>query len=545
MGETDRAAKEKGITEPKGAPMGPLAPFKHAAFSVLWIATVISNVGTWMHDVGAGWLMTELAPSPLMVAAVQAATTLPIFLFALLAGAVADIVDRRRLLISVNAGLGIAAMAMTFLVYSGFMTAWLLLVFTFIFGTGIAFIAPAWQAIVPKLVPKKDLPAAIAMNSMGINISRAIGPAVAGFLIVAVGLTAPFAMNAFSFIGIIAAVYWWKPPPDPVDTLPKERIGGAIQAGLHYAFNSPPLRATLIRAAGFFVFASAFWAMLPLIARNALNGGPSLYGVMLASVGAGAVAGAFMLPKLKGKLGTDGSVAAGTLGTALVMLVMALYPNQIAAVIVSLLAGLSWIGVLSTLNVAAQTSLPDWVRARGLSVFLTVFFGAMSLGSLAWGQIASIWGVPSALIAAAIGAVVMIPMMRGARLPNGKSLDLAPSMHWPEPVLVGAEEPDGPVMLQISYRVGADERALFLSLMQDLSRSRRRGGGYRWSIMREASDPTLFVETWWEGSWRAHKRTHHHVSKDDQALQDRIRALLVDQQAPSVTHFITVSKDLP
>ena len=538
---TDTTASSKTI-ESKGSadkPAGPLAPFKHPAFAVLWVATVASNVGTWMHDVGAGWLMTELAPSPMMVAAVQAATTLPIFLFALLAGAVADIVDRRKLLIIVNLGLGVAALAMTFLVHSGLMTAWLLLVFTFLFGTGAAFIAPAWQAIVPKLVPKKDLPSAIAMNSMGINISRAIGPALAGFLIVAAGLAAPFLVNALSFIGIIAAVIWWKPAPAPVDTLPKEKIGGAIQAGLQYAFNSPPLRAALLRAFGFFVFASAFWAMLPLIARNELGGGPTLYGIMLAAVGAGAVGGAFLLPKIKGKLGADGTVMAGTIGTAVVMLVMALVPNQIAAVGVSVLAGLSWIAVLSTLNVAAQTSLPDWVRARGLSVFLTVFFGSMSLGSLAWGQVASHWGVPVALIVAGIGIVLMIPLTRGAKLQRSQALDLSPSMHWPEPVVVSDEIPDGPVMTQIIYRVDEVNKEAFLALMQDLAGSRRRGGGYRWSVMRDAADPTLFVETWWEGSWLAHERQHHHVSKDDQALQERIRALQIDQAKPSVTHFLS------
>ena len=539
---SDATATAKAAEKSTGAPeksASPLAPFKHSAFAVLWIATVASNVGTWMHDVGAGWLMTELAPSPMMVAAVQAATTLPIFLFALLAGAVADIVDRRKLLIWVNAGLGVAALAMTFLVQSGMMTAWLLLVFTFLFGTGAAFIAPAWQAIVPKLVPKADLPSAIAMNSMGINISRAIGPALAGFLIVAVGLAAPFFVNALSFVGIIAAVYWWKPAPTPATGLPPERIGGAIQAGLQYAVNSPELRAALIRAAGFFVFASAFWAMLPLIARIELGGGPTLYGIMLAAVGAGAVSGAFLLPKIKAKLGTDGTVMAGTVGTAVVMLVMALVPNQIAAVAVSLLAGLSWIAVLSSLNVAAQTALPDWVRARGLSVFLTVFFGAMSIGSLAWGQVAGIWGVPMALIAAGIGIVLMIPVTRGAKLQRAKALDLSPSMHWPEPVVVGEEEPDGPVMLQITYRVPEENRATYLALMKDLSGTRKRGGGYRWSVMRDSADPARFVETWWEASWIAHERQHHHVSKEDQALQERIRDLLIDKAKPEVTHFLS------
>ncbi|MEL6574359.1 MAG: MFS transporter [Pseudomonadota bacterium] len=530
---TDAAA-----TRP-ATPAGPMAPFRHRAFTLLWLATVASNIGTWMHDVGAGWLMTELAPSPMMVAAVQAATTLPIFLFALLAGAVADIVDRRQLLIRVNALMGVAALAMAVLVQFGLMTPWLLLLFTFLFGTGAAFIAPAWQAVVPKLVPREDLSSAIALNSMGINVSRAIGPALAGFLIVAAGIAAPFLVNALSVVGIIAALVWWRPAAPEPARLPPEHITGAMVTGIRYAANSPALKATLIRAAAFFVFASAFWAMLPLITREVLDGGPTLYGLLMAAVGAGAVGGALVLPKIKGRLGPDGTVAAGTAGTALVMLIMATVPNQIAALAAAALAGLSWIAVLSSLNVSAQTALPDWVRARGLSVFLTVFFGAMSLGSLAWGQVASLAGIPTALIAAAIGAVVMIPLTRRAHLQMGAALDLAPSMHWPEPILATDSPPDGPVMIQIAYDVRPGEEGAFTAAMQGLAASRRRGGGYRWSLMRDAAEPRRFTETWWEASWLDHQRQHSRVSKDDQKLQAEIAALLAEGTAPRVTHHVS------
>ena len=531
----------QAVRGPSAKAVGPMAPFRHKAFALLWIATVASNIGTWMHDVGAGWLMTELAPSPIMVAAVQAATTLPIFLFALLAGAIADIVDRRWLLIWVNVGMGIAALAMAVLVHFGMVTPWVLLLFTFIFGTGAAFIAPAWQAIVPKLVPREDLSSAIALNSMGINVSRAIGPALAGFLIVAAGLAAPFLVNALSVLGIIAALIWWRPSAGAPSSLPPEHVGGAIRAGLRYAWNSPALKAVLLRAAAFFVFASAFWAMLPLIAREVLAGGPTLYGLLLAAVGAGAVGGALILPKIKARLGADRTVAAGTIGTAAVMVAMALIPSQIAAIAAAALAGLSWIAVLSSLNVAAQTSLPDWVRARGLSVFLTVFFGSMSAGSLAWGQVASIWGIPTALIAAAIGAVLLIPLIRGAHLGLGASQDLTPSMHWPEPVINMDTTPDGPVIIQISYQVPKTAEVEFESLMADLADSRRRGGGYRWSLMRDASAPQQFVESWWEGSWQEHLRQHARVSEEDKALQERIRAILMDGTEPDVRHLVTAT----
>ncbi len=526
------------ITADKRTPPSAMAPFRHRAFTFLWLATVASNIGTWMHDVGAGWLMTELAPSPMLVAAVQAATTLPIFLFALLAGAIADIVDRRKLLIWVNVAMGIAAAVMAVLVHVQLMTPWLLLAFTFVFGTGAAFIAPAWQAIVPKLVPRPELSSAIALNSMGINISRAIGPALAGFLIVAAGLASPFLINALSVIGIVAALWWWTPPASQRTSLPPEQVGGAIRAGLRYAVNSGPLKATLIRAAAFFLFASAFWAMLPLIAREVLSGGATLYGLLLTSVGAGAVAGAFLLPIIKRRLGADTLIAFGTIGTAAVLLLMAIASHQVIAIAAAALAGLSWIAVLSSLNVSAQTSLPDWVRARGLSIFLTVFFGSMSIGSLLWGQVATIWSIPSALIIAAIGALALIPLTSRARLGQGETLDLSPSMHWPEPVLATDKTPDGPVMIQISYHVANADQKAFRRLMSALADSRRQGGGYRWSLMNDAADPERFIEAWWEASWLDHQRHHARVTEEVRQLQEQIVALQIDKIAPTTQHFV-------
>jgi MFS family permease len=516
------------------------APFGHSAFTVLWIATVISNVGTWMHDVGAGWLMTELSSSPLTVAGVQAATTLPIFLFALLAGAVADIVDRRWLLIMVNLLVAVAAAGLAVLVALGLVTPLLLIVFTFLLGTGAAFMAPAWQAIVPALVPRSDLSAAIALNSAGINISRAIGPALAGFLIVALGLWAPFALNAMSFAGIIAALLWWRSPARPEKGLPPEHVGPAIVAGWRYVANSAPLRATLVRAAAFFAFASAYWAMLPLIARDLLSGGPTLYGLLLGAVGGGAVLGALVLPVVKSRLGPDSTVAAGTLGTALVLAVFATVDNQKVAILVSALAGMSWIAVLSSLHVSAQTALPDWVRARGLSFFLTVFFGAMSAGSLIWGQVASSASISASLLAAAAGAVLMVPLTWRAKLNQGEALDLAPSMHWPAPIVSDDYPADsGPVMIQIAYEVAEQNRCPFEALMMELKAARQRGGGYGWSLMQSAETPQRFVETWFEASWTAHLRHHDRVSGEDRRLQERVAMQLAAGTKPVVRHYLT------
>ena len=516
------------------------APFAYPAFTVLWIATVVSNVGTWMQDVGAAWLMTELAPSPVIVAAVQAATTLPVFLFALIAGAVADIVDRRRLLIVVNILTSILAGIFAVLVSLEQINPILLLVLTFALGTCAAFIAPAWQAIVPQLVERRDLPAAIALNSIGINISRAIGPALAGALIVATGLAAPFAVNAVCTLAIVGALLWWKPPAVPARRLPPEHVFGAIRSGLHYTFNSPAIQHTLTRAAAFFVFASAFWALLPLVARDVLEGGATFYGILLASVGTGAVSGAFVLPRLRRRLGGDGIVLAGTSGTAFVLVLLAIVPSQAVALMAGALAGLSWIAVLSSLHVAAQTALPDWVRARGLSVFLTVFFGAMSFGSLGWGQLATMTSIPTALLVAAAGIVVAAVLTRDVALSSGPDANLAPSSHWPQPII--AEEAvvgDGPVRIEVSYRIEAPNQSTFIALLPELRQMRQRTGGYQWALLQEASDSALWIESWYEPSWLDHLRTHDRVTEDDFAFQERLRALHSGPEAPAVRHLLS------
>lgn len=520
------------------------APFGQSTFTVLWVATVLSNVGTWMHDVGAGWLMTVLSPSPIVVAAVQAATTLPVFLFAILAGAVADIVDRRRLLIFTNIFMAAIAGVLALLVSMDLVTPLVLLVFTFLLGTGAAFMAPAWQAIVPSLVPPQHLSSAIALNSMGINVSRAIGPALAGFLIVAVSLAAPFALNALSFVGIIGALLWWHPPAGKESLLPPERVGSAIVVGLRYAINSGPLRATLLRAAAFFLFASALWAMLPLVARVVLQGDATLYGLMLTSLGAGAVAGALVMPSIKQRLGSNGIVAAGTFGIASVLTVLALLPDWRVALAATAVAGVSWISVMSSFQVSAQTSLPNWVRARGLSIYLTVFFGSMTLGSLVWGQFATMTSIQTSLLIAAAGAVVMLPLVRRFKLNQGEALDLAPSMHWPAPIALDSDAAGhGPVMIQVAYRIKDADRDVFVDLMHEFAGERRRNGGYSWSLMQGNEDHGSFIETWYEASWTDHLRHHERVTASERELQEKIVQLHQDSGRPPVKHYISVKRN--
>jgi predicted MFS family arabinose efflux permease len=516
-----------------------LGPFRHPTFAVLWTATVISNIGTWMNDVGASWLMTSLAPSPLMVSLVQAATALPIFLFALPAGALADIVDRRKLLLVVTAVMAVTAMILGWVVLAEAMTPLLLLFFTFALGAGAAFVAPSWQAIVPKLVPRDQLQPAVALNSVGVNISRAIGPALGGGVIVALGVAWPFLLNAVTFLSVILALLWWRPPAAPPSHLPAERFWSAIRTGFRYARASGPLKATLIRAVVFFLFASAYWALLPLIVRQELGGGPALYGILLGCIGAGAVGGAFLLPALKERFGPDNGVALGTLGTAVALLVFAFVREPLAVAAASALAGASWIAILSNLNVSAQVALPEWVRARGLSVFITVFFGSMTLGSLIWGQVAGLFGISTALVAAAVGAVLGIVGSRPFKLQQGAGLDLTPSMHWPAPVVAGAVEPDrGPVMVTVEYRIDPKNAAAFLEALHTLADARRRDGAFAWGVFEDVAFPGRYLEYFLEASWLEHLRHHERTTEADHVVQDLVLGYHQGEDGPRVSHFL-------
>jgi MFS family permease len=517
-----------------------LAPFGSRHFMVLWIATVMSNVGTWMHDVSAGWLMTSLSPSPLFVALVQTATTLPIFLFALPAGALADIVNKRKLLVTVQLLMSGTALALGYVVYQGNATPTLLLLFTFMMGIGTAVAAPAWQAIVPGLVPRAQLQQAVAINSVGINISRAIGPALGGFII-GYSIAMPFLINGLSFLLVVCALLWWRPIATPPLLLPAENMVGALKAGGRYALHSSPLKATLARALAFFLFASAYWALLPLIARNLLNGDAALYGSMMGAVGVGAVSSAFMLPQLKKRFGADLLVALGSVGTALCMLALASVNSQALAIASCFLAGACWIAVLTSLNVSAQVALPEWVRARGLAVFITVLFGSMSVGSLFWGQFSSLFGIANALYVAAAALVFIIPLTWRFKLQVGASLDLSPSMHWPQPIVeVEVEQDRGPVMITLEYFVNPADKQAFYLAAHKLKEQRYRDGAYTWGLFEDTARSGRFIEYFMVESWLEHLRQHDRVTHADADLQDIVLSYHQGPK-PVVEHYIAAS----
>ncbi|MEM1079338.1 MAG: MFS transporter [Pseudomonadota bacterium] len=517
---------------------GAFAPFGHRAFALLWTATLISNIGTWMHDVGAGWLMTTLNPNPSVVTLVQAATTLPVFLFALLAGALADRLDKRRMLILINIALTVVVTLLTVLVWQERMTPTLLVLFTLVIGTGAAFMAPAWQAVVPQLVPRNTLKPAIALNSMGINISRAIGPALAGILIATVGLAAPFALNALSHLVIILALVLWHPAPRQARAY-HGPILSEMATGLRHVRHNPPMVATLARAFAFFLFASAYWSLLPLIARGAEGGGSELYGTLMALIGTGAVLGALLLPRMGRRLTSDQTVQLGTLGTALALLILATTALPGFLMLAAFLGGLSWIAVLTSFNVSAQMALPDWVRARGLAVFLMVFFGAMALGSILWGQIAHATAVPVALLVAAAGLGVGWLVTRRFKVGQGERLDLSPVSAWPE---APSPERDAdltqPAMVTIEYKIANESRDAFLAALTDFAKERYRDGATRWYVHQSVEDPALWIETFHLPSWAEHLEQHKRVTHHDAALQSQVRAFDIRDTGPVVRHFI-------
>ncbi|MFC7518535.1 MFS transporter [Herbaspirillum sp. GCM10030257] len=522
-----------------GSGTSPWSPLRQPIFRMVWIATVASNIGTWMNDVGASWMMTTLNPNPLMIALVQAAGSLPMFLFALPSGVLADIVDRRRYMLFAQVWMLITASALGALALAGMVTPAVLLGATFLLSMGAAMSAPAFQAIVPSLVPRSDLPQAVALNSLGINISRAIGPALGGLMLSFAGPAAVFLINAVSVIGVMVVLYRWKPAQAP-GRLPPEHFLPAIRTGVRYVQSAPLLRIVLARSVAFFLFGSAGWALLPLVARQELGAGPGGYGVLLTSIGLGAVGGALLLPKVRAALGADRLVVLSSLAFALTMLALAYVRHFWLLAAILLVAGASWIAVLSTLNVGAQRSTANWVKARALAAYLTVFYGSMTVGSAVWGQTASMLGLTSTFLIAAVGMAAASAAVRRWRLDTSPALDLSPAQ------LVSLSDTNmvhdrGPVMISIEYEVDPAELAGFRAAIQEMRRVRRRSGALSWAVYEDIEHPTRHVEVFVVESWLEHLRQHERHTVNDQMLKDRVHAFHRGATPPVVRHLIAPS----
>jgi len=501
--------------------------FGHPAFVVILIASSVSSVGIAMFDTAMSWLMTSLNPDPLMVSAVQVATMAPMFLLTIPAGALADVVDPRRLLLAAQVGVVAVGVAFAAVVMLHWESAPGLLGTTFLLGAAGALAAPAWQIITPMLVPRPELDAAIAVSNAGYNVSRALGPALGGVAITAVGFRLPFWVYVATNVLVLAALLWWRPPRKAPETLPAERFVAAVAAGLRYARNNRDLDATLIRAIAFFPFASAYWALMPLIARDRLHDGAALYGLLMGMIGLGSVVGSIGLQSLKARLGPDLSAGAATIGTVLALVLFAFARKPEIAMAASFVAGACWIVAMTTLFVSAQVALPDWVRGRGLAIFLTVYFGAMTAGSAVWGEVASLEGLPFALAAAAVGATLGLVATLPWKLETGAAFDLAPSMHWRAPAFVQKLENDaGPILALIEYRIDPADSTAFLALMQEIGHERMRDGAYAWNLFHDPDDRGRAIETWLVHSLLEFKYRAERETRADELIERRAQGYL-------------------
>lgn len=527
---------------PAPAPASPWSALQMRQFRAIWFALLASNIGTWFHSVGAAWQMTELSGNPAMVAAVQAMTTLPMFFFALPAGALADIVDRRKMLMVSEGALLVCAALCAVAALSQVMTPGLLLALTFGLGIGAAFGTPAWQAIVPEVSGRENLSSAIALQGIGINLARAIGPAVAGAVVAAAGPGIAYGINALSFVFTVVTMARWRRAVEP-SVLPPERFGTAIRTAVGYVRHSPEFTAILLRGACFILPASALWALLPLVTKDLLNLPAWGLGTALGVVGVGALGCAAVLPRVRQSWGERVSllVFAGMYAAALLVagLGSASWTTGplITVLILGLLAGgAGWMANMVILNSTAQGAIPAWVRARAMSVYVVVFLGGQALGSFAWGAVATGAGVgPAMVIAAGLQAVLALVAWRLA-LPAGAPDRHDPTRHWPDPASPARDLGQDPAtMVVIHYQVPIENEPEFRRLMCELRRQRLRDGAHRWSLFTHYEVAGRWTEVFEIESWTAHLRQHDRVNKTSAEIEDRIRAVT---NAPREVHHL-------
>jgi MFS family permease len=524
--------------DPTTAPSGPRSGLLgNSAFMVILIATSLSSVGLAMFDTGSAWMMTSLNPSPRLVSAVQVATTLPMFLLTLPAGALSDVVDPRRLLIVAEAIVTVISVIFAAVVSYGLGSPAPLLGASFLMGVGGALAAPAWLLITPILVPRSDLDSAIAIDTSSYNVARAIGPAIAGYAIVRLSIAIPFWGCCVGNLVLLTALVWWRAPRRPKETLPAERLISAMTTGLRYVRYSREMDATLIRAIAFFPFASAYLALLPLVARGEGRDGAEIYGQLMAAIGVGSIVATFALGWLKRRFGANGQAALGALGAVLSLcLLAAAHDEPVLALIASLIYGAASIIALTAFFVSAQVALPQWVRGRGLAIFLTVYFGALTLGSAVWGEVATVKGVPFALYAAGAGTLIGLALTWGRKLQASDADDLTPSMRWRAPSFANrVADDEGPILAIIEYLIDPSESSAFLAVMQDVSLERRRDGAYAWHMFEDPVTPGKMVETFLIHSLLELRYREARVTKADEIIEDRVTRFL---KAPPESRYL-------
>src|SRR5215471_2077796 len=514
------------------------APLRAPIFRALWIATIVSNLGTWMQDVGESWLMVSLTKSPILVALVETAGSLPVVLLALPAGAFADLIDRRKLLLVTQVWMMVAAAVMSALTFAGMMRPWLLLLMTFTLGLGAAINSPAWQAITPELVPQRELPDAVTLSSVAFNVSRAVGPAIAGLIVAAAGSRVVFLLNAASFLGVIAVIYRWERKREKQST-PSEHVWGAMRAGIRYASHAPEVQAVLLRTAVFTFCASATWAMLPLQSRLTLGLGSLGYGVLLGCLGTGALLGAALLSRVRAVMSNAWLVVTGSGLFAVATFVLAHSRFALVTGGALLIGGVGWIACMSSFNTVAQAVAPAWARGRVLALFTLVLLGGLAVGSAFWGILASRLSIKYALDFAAGGLLIGLAFRFRYRLIRSEELTLTPWVHWPEPVSVVETEPDrGPVLVTLEYQIDPEKGREFRHAMREMRRLRRRDGAFRWGLYSDPATPGRYVETYLVESWGEHLRQHTRITEADRKIEERVFSFNLDKGLPPTEHLI-------
>ncbi len=508
--------------KPRGGVLAPL--MRPGMFRVIWAANLVSALGTLIQATGAAWLMTSLAGTPDLVALVQTAMLAPILLFSLVAGAFADIVDRRQVLIVAQVWTAASAACLALLGFLGLLGPAGLLLLTFALGIGTALNGPAWQAAVREIVPIQDLAAAVTLNAIAFNIARAVGPALGGILIAATGAETAFIVNAFSSLAMIAAMLVWRRDL-PKEDLPRERLGSAMITGLRYVTETPPIRAVLVRGAAFGTLAAAIMALLPLIARDRLGGDATLYGFLLGAFGLGALIGAFMIHRVRQAKGAEFVITLLTAVFGMALLLLGLFPSLPTAAIALPLAGAAWLGSFSTFNISIQMVTAPWVQARVLALYQSTIFGGMALGSWVWGHLAAYTGLDMAQVI--VGALLLATLLLHFRypMPAAEAVDLRPMASRgtdPKPAVPFRYE-EGPVLVMIEYRVPESNTAAFMAAMEDVGHMRKRDGAWRWNLFEDTADARLWIETFTLGSWFDYLRQRRRGTEADEAIITRAR----------------------
>lgn len=515
-----------------------LAPLSHPVFRAVWLASLISNFGGLIQSVGSAWLMTSISSSDDMVALVQASTTLPIMLFSLMSGAIADNFDRRRVILIAQGFMLVVSVALAVFAWVGWITPWMLLGFTFLIGCGTALNNPSWQASVGDMVPRDHVAAAVSLNSVSFNLTRSVGPAIGGAIVAAFGAAAAFIVNAVSYVALLAVIWRWKPDV-PKSTLPRESMGRAMTAGLRFVAMSPHIETVLFRALLFGLTAIIILALLPLVARDSLGGGPLTYGVLLGCFGIGAIGGAFGGGQARQQFSTEAIVRAGFVGFALCAVACA-YATQVwQAGIGLLIGGASWVMVLSLFNVTVQLSTPRWVVGRALALYQTSVFGGMAIGSWIWGLSAETYGLSQTLLIAA--AAMLIGALVGIRFPMPalQALNLDPANRWQQPNLALDIRPQsGPIFIVVEYLIREQDLPDFMDTMSERRRIRLRNGARQWELMRDLENPEVWFETYHAPTWVEYVRHNHRATKADVEITERLHALHAGSDGPRVQRMI-------